>query len=711
MKTKKIYRKFISTAAAAALVASAIAPSASAASSFTDVPERYQDAVDFLVSKGANGKTATSFGTYENIKRADAAILVANVLGLDMENAPASGFTDVPDRAVGAVNALKEAGITSGKTATSFGSHSPVTRGELAVWIKKGFKLKGDTDLEFTDVNERYAKAVEALVANEITQGVAAGKFGVSQNAKRGDFAIFLHQSDAAKGFYELSIMHTNDTHANVASAAKRVTAVKEFRAQKPDALLLDAGDVFSGTLYFNEFLGQADLEFMNYLNYDAMTFGNHEFDLGSSDEGHKALADFVTNAQFPFVSANADFSQDSLFNGLFNSGTIAENPEDGKIYNAIIKEVNGEKVGIFGLTTEETAEISSPGSVVFTNYIEEARNSVEALEAQGVNKIVALTHLGYDDNIEFDNDLELAKQVEGIDIIVGGHTHTKLSGPSFITEGKTEPTIIVQASEYGKFLGTLSVDFDENGKVTAYEGELVDVAAKAEDAEAAEMLAPYKDQIEALQQQSIGVSAEISLDGERADVRTRETNLGNLITDGMLAKAKAINPDTVIAVTNGGGIRASINEGDITLGEVLTTMPFGNTLGIMNLRGSEIVEALEHSVSMAPEQSGAFLHVSGLKFVYDSTKPAYDRVVSVEVKDSEGNYAPIDETKNYFVATNTFTAKGGDGYDVFKKAYEEGRVSEPGYVDYEMFVDYLQQFETINPAVEGRITDEAAAN
>jgi 2',3'-cyclic-nucleotide 2'-phosphodiesterase (5'-nucleotidase family) len=711
MENKKIYRKFISTAAAAALVASAIAPSASAASNFTDVPERYQDAVDFLVSKGANGITATSFGTDQNIKRVDAAILAANVLGLDTENAPASGFTDVPDRAAGAVNALKEAGITSGKTASSFGSQSPITRGELAVWIKKGFSLKGSTDLEFTDVNERYAKAVEALVANEIAQGVAAGKFGVAQNAKRGDFAIFLHRSDAAKGFYELSIMHTNDTHANVASAAKRVTAVKEFRAQKPDALLLDAGDVFSGTLYFNEFLGQADLEFMNYLNYDAMTFGNHEFDLGASDEGHQALADFVTNAKFPFVSANADFSQDSLFDGLFDGGTIAENPEDGKIYNAIIKEVNGEKVGIFGLTTEETAEISSPGSVVLTNYIEEARNSVEMLEAQGVNKIIALTHLGYDDNVEFDNDLELAKQVEGIDVIVGGHTHTKLSGPSFISDGKIEPTVIVQANEYGKFLGTLSLDFDENGKVTAYEGELVDIAAMAEDTEAAAMLAPYKEQIEALQQQSIGVSAEVNLDGERADVRTRETNLGNLITDGMLAKAKTINPDTVIAVTNGGGIRASIDEGDITLGEVLTTMPFGNTLGIMNLKGSEIAEALEHSVSQAPNASGAFLHVSGLKFVYDSSKPAYDRVVSVEVKDSEGNYAPIDETKNYYVATNTFTAKGGDGYDVFKKAYEEGRVSEPGYVDYEMFVDYLQQFETINPAVEGRITDEAAAN
>ncbi|WP_370223749.1 5'-nucleotidase C-terminal domain-containing protein [Cytobacillus sp.] len=707
----KTYRKFISTAAAAALVASAYVPAGAAASEFTDVKERYQEAVDFLVSKGANGLSPTKFGTDENIKRVDAAVLVANVLGLNTENAPASGFTDVPERAQGAVNALKEAGITNGKTETSFGSQHHITRGELAVWIKKGFKLKGSTDLEFTDVNERYEKAVKALVANEITHGVSDSQFGIGQSAKRGDFAILLHKSNEAKGFYELSIMHTNDTHANLDSVAKLATAINEFRAQKPDSLLLSAGDVFSGTLYFNEFEGQADLEFMNYLNYDAMTFGNHEFDLGASEDGHKALAEFIKKAEFPFVSANTDFSKDPLFDGLFHGSTIAENPENGNIFNAVIKEVDGEKIGIFGLTTEETAEISSPGSIEFSNYIESAENTVEMLEAQGINKIVALTHLGYDDSTEFDNDLLLAENVEGIDIIVGGHTHTKLSGPVIITEGKTEPTVIVQANEYGKFLGTLSIDFNENGKVTAYEGELVDVAEKDEDTEAAALLAPYKEKIVSLQKQSIGVSTEVSLDGERANVRTKETNLGNLITDGMLAKAKAINPETVIAVTNGGGIRASIDSGDITLGEVLTTMPFGNTLGIMNLKGSEIVEALEHSVSLAPEQSGAFLHVSGLKFVYDSSKPANERVVSVEVKDSEGSYAPIDEAKNYFVATNTFTAKGGDGYDVFKKAYEEGRVSEPGYVDYEMFVDYLQQFETINPAIEGRITDEAAAN
>jgi 2',3'-cyclic-nucleotide 2'-phosphodiesterase (5'-nucleotidase family)/DNA/RNA endonuclease YhcR with UshA esterase domain len=505
---------------------------------------------------------------------------------------------------------------------------------------------------------------------------------------------------------FQLSIMHTNDTHGNVQSIAKRVTAIKQVRESKPNSLLLDAGDVFSGTLYFNEFKGQADLEFMNLVGYDAMTFGNHEFDLGASAEGHQALSDFVKNAQFPFVSANVNFSKDALFTGLYNGGTIAEEIQSGQIFDGIIKDVNGEKIGIFGLTTEETVEISSPGQVEFSDYIAEAQRMVQAFEAKGVNKIIALTHLGYDDNVQFDNDLELAKQVEGIDVIVGGHTHTKLTAPVVVQDGKVEPTVIVQAGQYSEALGTLDVTFDANGKVIDQLGNLIATAGLTEDTEAVALLAPYKDHITAIQTQSIGVSADVVLDGERANARTKETNLGNLITDGMLAKAKSINPNTLIAVTNGGGIRTSIATGDITLGEVLTVMPFGNTLGIMNLTGAEIKAALEHSVSQAPNQNGGFLHVSGMKFTYDSSKEAGQRVVSVEVKGQDGSYTALVAEQNYFVATNTFTAKGGDGYSMFETAYKEGRVSEPGFVDYEMFIDYLKTLPTVAPTVEGRIVD-----
>jgi len=187
----KSYRKFIATAAAVTVVAPAVAPVALAAS-FTDVPAQYEEAVAFLTAKGIQGTTETTFGTYENIKRVDAAVMLVKALGLDADAAPASGFTDVPERAVKAVNALKAAGITNGKTETTFDSQALITRGELAIWIQRGFKLEAGATPAFNDVPSQYANAVSALVNAEVTSGTSATTFGTYDNAKRGDFAQFL---------------------------------------------------------------------------------------------------------------------------------------------------------------------------------------------------------------------------------------------------------------------------------------------------------------------------------------------------------------------------------------------------------------------------------------------------------------------------------------------------------------------------------------
>ncbi|WP_162987487.1 5'-nucleotidase C-terminal domain-containing protein [Metabacillus litoralis] len=523
--------------------------------------------------------------------------------------------------------------------------------------------------------------------------------------------------SESLPSIFTLSLMHTNDTHAHLDNVAKSVTAVKEVRAKKPNALLVNAGDVFSGTLYFNEFKGQADLEFMNLMKYDVMTFGNHEFDLGSTDEGHQALVDFIEGANFSFVSSNVDFSADDKFTGLF-SDLISSEPENGKIYNGIIKEVNGEKVGFFGLTTAETADISSPDKVKFEDYIEEAEKAVKAFEDLGVNKIVAVTHIGYDDNPEYDNDLELAANVAGIDVIVGGHSHTELEEPVVITKdgsGKEkDPTVIVQAYQYNNSLGTIDVEFDENGKVIGQAGELISISEKADDPKAAEMLKKYSDKIAEVKNTPTGGTAVKELPNPRINndniisVRNSETALGNLITDGMLDKAKQFNSSVVIAMQNGGGIRAAIDQGEITLGDVLTTLPFGNTLATIEVTGAEIKEALEHSISEAPNESGGFLHVSGMTFTYDSSKPAGSRVETIEVKGSNGSYTALEVEQTYTIATNAFTAKGGDGYDVFSKAYAEGRVTDLGVADWENLRDYVQKLGTVNPQIENRIVDVA---
>ncbi|QBP41765.1 cell wall-binding repeat-containing protein [Paenisporosarcina antarctica] len=500
---------------------------------------------------------------------------------------------------------------------------------------------------------------------------------------------------------FSLTVIHSNDTHANLDNIAKTVTLVKELRTKNPNNLLLNAGDVFSGTLYFNSFKGQADLEFMNMMKYDAMTFGNHEFDLGDSSDGHKALADFVANAEFPIISANTSFTADPLFAGLQTNG-FGGNDESGQVFDGIIKEVDGEKMGIFGLTTAETEFISSPKSVEFTEYIAEAKAAVAYLQANDVDKIIALTHLGFDD--AYDNDLTLATEVPDIDIIVGGHTHTKLDGGRLIDRANAANTIIVQANEYNKLLGELNVTFNETGELTSHTSKLHTVSDATEDADAAAKLKPYSDEIEKVKNESTGVSTTSVLDGERGNVRTGETNLGNLMTDGMLDAAKKIDKDTVIAVQNGGGIRASINKGDITVGEVLTVMPFGNSLAIMELPGDAIYSALEHSVSQSPKESGAFLHVAGLVVNYDNTQEAGSRVISAFVQDEEGNLTFLDSEKTYKVATNSFTAKGGDGYSMFKDAYDTGKVSEPGNADWETFINYIQGLDTINGDREGRI-------
>ncbi|KTR59718.1 2', 3'-cyclic nucleotide 2'-phosphodiesterase [Exiguobacterium indicum] len=512
---------------------------------------------------------------------------------------------------------------------------------------------------------------------------------------------------------FSIGLMHTNDTHANLDKAPKRATVIKElraaYRAEGKPSLLLDAGDVFSGSLYFNKFLGQTDLELMNYMKYDMMTFGNHEFDLGETDN-NIALKNFVTKAKFPFITANVDFSKNELFNGL-QKKTITAGPERGKIYQGIIKEYKGQKIGFFGLTTEETADIASPGTVAFANYITSAKAAVKKLEDRGVNKIVALTHIGFDDNEAIDNDQLLARNVDGIDVIVGGHSHTKLEKPVVVDEtvvpGKTEPTIIAQAYQYGDFLGNLDLTFDYKGKLTEYNGSLIDVSKAVEDVRAAEILKPYADQIAELKNEEVGANIVNALPNPRGEVSVRnsETALGNLITDGMLKKAKEYNTDTVIAMQNGGGIRAAIDAGPLTVGEVLTTLPFGNTLATAKMTGKEIKALLEISVGIAPKENGGFLHVSGMKFEYDSTKAAGERVTKMEVNNN-GTFEVIDPAKTYVIATNAFTAKGGDGLTPFETAYKAGRVTDLGLSDWENLRDFTKSLGQVDYKIEGRIVD-----
>lgn len=496
---------------------------------------------------------------------------------------------------------------------------------------------------------------------------------------------------------FAFTIMHTNDTHAHLDNAARRITAIENIRKKTKHSILLDAGDVFSGTLFFNKYLGQADLQFMNQARYDAMVPGNHEF-----DKGPKPFADFVKNAKFPIVSSNIVYNKEPELKNLFKGG-VGKNAKGGGIYEAIILNVGGEKVGIFGLTTEETAILANPGkNIVFENAKTKAQQAVNLLKKEDVNKIIALSHLGYK------YDVELGEQVKGIDVIVGGHSHIKLEEPVAL-HVKEEPTIIVQANEYSKFLGRVDVYFDEKGVLEDWRGQLIDLDAVdgnknyviPSNQKAQALYEELKKPLDEMKAEIVG-KTKVFLDGERQNVRTKETNLGNFVADGMLAKAQESTTAT-IAIQNGGGIRSSINEGNISMGDVLTVMPFANTLVTLELTGAEIIEALENGVSKVEEQAGRFPQVAGMKFTYDPKKPAGSRIVDVQVKTDKG-FAPIDKTAKYIVATNAYMADGGDGYTVFKKAKEEGRMTELFIPDYQVFIDYLQKFDAVEPKGEGRI-------
>ena len=723
-------RNFFYVTTTAVLVSASFTGAVAANISFPDVSPKntHYEAISALANQGViQGFPDGTFMPNKEVTRGQAAKMIVKAFNLSVLDPKDPAFSDVDkfNEYRPYIATLKSLGVINGYSDGTYGVEKSVTRAQMAKMIALAIDLTASSNHPFKDIPKTSAsnEYIAALYENGITTGTTATTFSPTKKITRGQLATFIYraQSKAPEQAYTLSVLHTNDMHSRVETFPKLSTAIQENRSIRTNSLLLDAGDMTTGTLYFNEFQGEVEQRFMNYFEYDAVTFGNHEFDLGSSDEGHEKLKQFVEGAEFPFVSANVNFAADTKFTSLFND-IITDKAQNGKIYAGLIQVVNGEKVGVFGLTTAETKDISSPGSITFENYITEAEKAVDEFEAQGVDKIIALTHIGYDDAPAIDNDQMLAKSVDGIDIIVGGHSHTQLNAPVEITTTASgdpkDPTLIVQAYQYADFLGTLDVEFDENGVITNHRGSLVKVADFASDELAVEVLAPYKKEVDLVSNSEIGVNLSVPLTNPRTSdagnttgisVRNSETILGNLITDGMYDKAQSYSSTPVImAVQNGGGIRAKIEAGPVTVGEAITVLPFGNTLALMNLTGAEIKQMFETSVKSAPAESGGFLHVSGAKVVYDSSKPANERVVSIQYKDATGNYVDIVSTTTYTIATNAFTAKGGDGFDVLANAYKEGRATDLGLSDWENFVEHLKSLTTIPTATEGRITDSA---
>ncbi|WP_102959509.1 bifunctional metallophosphatase/5'-nucleotidase [Mangrovicella endophytica] len=499
-----------------------------------------------------------------------------------------------------------------------------------------------------------------------------------------------VHRRPAAFGADTLTILHTNDFHSRVepinkfdstctadeaaekacfGGSARLKTAIDRERAKAPASILVDAGDQSQGSLFYTYYGGKAEVEMMNRLGYQAMALGNHEFDRGPA-----GAAVFLDTITFPMLLANGDTSKEPL---------IA-----GRTKPSIILDADGDKVGVIGLSTVETPEVSSSGpTVVFTDPAPALSREIAALKGQGVERIVVLSHSGY--GVE----KELAAKVPGIDIIVGGHSHTFLSstekdaeGPyPTMVDGPEGKVAVVSARSYGKYLGALTVRFDGAGRLTEASGApiLLD-ASIAEDGGIKARVAELAKPLQEIRDKVVAHSAD-AIDGSRETCRAKECAMGNLVAEAILDHVKG--QGTQIAIVNGGGLRASIDAGDVTMGEVLTVLPFQNTLSTFELTGADIKAALENGVSKVEEGSGRFPQVAGLKFTWSKAgKPGIDRIRSVEVKQGDA-FVPLDPAKTYLVVSNNFMRGGGDGYTVFTekgmKAYDYGPSLEDAVAAY----------------------------
>lgn len=466
------------------------------------------------------------------------------------------------------------------------------------------------------------------------------------------------------------SILHTNDMHSRVLEGkydgmglAKLKTLVDEYEAINPGVLLMDAGDAVHGQTFSTLEEGASMIEVMNEVGYDIMTAGNHDFNYG-----YERLIELKNMADFNILGAN-----------VLNAYGNAILPES-QIFT-----VNGIKVGVFGLCTPETTYKTHPDNVAgltFEDPVVTAARMVEELEGS-VDVIVALAHLGVDE-ASTDTSIKVAEEVEGIDIIIDGHSHTTLSEGMMVGD-----TLIASAGSYDKNLGVVTVTVE--GDVVTAVASLIskdDAAETVEDPGVAAIISGIQAAHEEILSEEVG-RVPFELMGERAYVRTGETNLGNLITNAMLEETGAD-----CALTNGGGIRASIAPGYITKGEIITVLPFGNYIITKSVTGAVIKEALEHGTAAYPNAEGMFPHVAGMTFTIDVSRPEGDRIVNIEI----GGEAMEPEVE-YVLATNDFMAAGGDGYGMLNVE----TVNEFDALD-ESVISYISARGIVAPTRENRV-------
>lgn len=499
----------------------------------------------------------------------------------------------------------------------------------------------------------------------------------------------------------KLVVIHTNDMHGRYETDEKEgslgmsaVRALKGYyQSQGANVLLFDAGDFSQGTNLVNYYDGLDSVHFMNAAGYDAVTLGNHEFDFGFEE-----LQKMAEVAEFPILDAN-----------IISQETNEPCFDDNKVF-----EFKNMKVGVFGLDTPETQTSSNPKNVKDVTFLDGAelyacaQTQVDALKAQGCDYIICLGHLGVDESSEGRRSADVVANVTGIDLFIDGHSHTRIDGGITINGTK-----IVSTGSYLEKIGVVVYDGkNTNAKLI---NDLYSIGGCPEMDKFVKTFSDIVDEAYA----GLFATTTNYLNGERAPgVRTFETNLGDFAADAYKYIAQTYvdenNMNITIdgAIQNGGGIRASIQPGDISMNTLYSVFPFGNTISIVTLTGEQLLEALEASCHACPEASGAFPQVSGIVLSIDTTVP----YAAGEQYPESTYFAPanpgsrvtietvggkaFDPKATYNIAVNNFMADGGDTYYVFTKA---AKVIDTGVVDAEGLISYVNSMNKV-------IGDEYAA-
>lgn len=473
-------------------------------------------------------------------------------------------------------------------------------------------------------------------------------------------------------------ILHTNDVHGGIAGYAKLAAAKESYTASGAYTLLVDAGDYIQGDPTVSASQGKTAIELMNSTGYDAATVGNHEFDYGYAN-----LKTISAQANFPILAANVQYNGATAFDS-----------------HTIFTAANGKKIGLFGLATPETATKAHPAKIQGVTFIggqdmmKLAQTEVDTLKAAGCDYVICLGHLGIDAESTGNRSIDVLNAVTGIDVFLDGHSHSTLDQIKAATNGTGKVGNAYLTSTGTKLANVGVVDIAPDGTITTSNVPLDTLTA--ENADTAAVIQRIQQQIDA-DYGAVFAQSEVQLNGEKAQVRTGETNLGDLITDAMLWQAGTLGEKVDAAISNGGGIRASLSVGGLTKKDINTVLPFGNTLYLVKLTGAQLLEALEASTCSLPESIGAFPQVSGIEYTVNtgakfsstenypgSTYGKPNAVNRVTIQRVGG--AAFDPAETYTIVTNDFLGAGGDTYYTFKSSpvgYDTGVPLDEVLMDY----------------------------